>query len=129
MLWISLSCSPPEINVFGQMHEETSVLIEWEEMLYRPEAVNWFDEWTLIESNASKHTLGAEPVLLATSVLDPVPYVHFFSDARLIIHKEESLGDIIEPIACPIPSYGSRDIFITYIIIETEIFAMDCLVN
>ena len=129
MLWLLFSCSPPEINVFGQMNTELSVQIEWEEMIYRPESVDWFDEWTSIEANDSMHILGTEPTLLASTVLDPVPYVHFFTDARSIMYKEESLDDIIEPIACPIPSYGRRDIFITYIIIEAEIFAMDCLVH
>ena len=129
MLWILISCSPPEINVFGQMNTEASVQIEWEEMIYRPKSVNWFDEWTQIETNDSTHTLGTSPTLLASATLEPIPYVHFFTDARSIIHNAQNLGDIIEPIACPIPSYGQRDIFITYIIIDKEIFAMDCVID
>ena len=129
MLWLFLSCSPPEINVFGQMHEENSVQIDWEEMLYRPEAVNWYETWTIIEATETSHILGTDPTLLASSSLEPEPYVHFFTDARSIEHNEQFLGDIIEPIACPIPSFGHHDIFITYIIIEAEIFAMDCIVD
>ena len=129
MLWILFSCSPPDINVFGQMQTENSVQIDWKEMLYRPESVNWFDTWTSIEPNNPTHVLGSEPTLLAAASLNPEPYVHFFTDAQAIIHNEQSLDDIIEPISCPIPSFGQHDIFITYIIIETEIFAMDCLVD
>ena len=129
MLWILISCTPPIINVFGQMHQETSVRIEWEEMIYRPEAVSWSETWTSIEANQAVHVLGKVPTLLASSTLEPEPHVHFFTDARSIEHHEQQIDDIIEPIACPTPSFGSHDIFITYIIIETEIFAMDCIVN
>ena len=129
MLWFFLSCSPPEINVFGQMNAEPFVQIEWEEMIYRPQSVNWYDSWTSIEANNPMHTLGLEPILLASATLPPEPYVHFFTDAKTVTLDEIILDDIIEPIACPIPSFGKHDIFITYIIIDMEIFAMDCFVD
>ena len=129
MMWLFFSCSPPEISVYGQMHTEDSVQIDWNELLYRPERVNWYDSWTVITPVATSHLLGTEPELLAVSSLAQEPHVHFFTDAQSIIYEEAELDDIIEPIACPTPSFGKHDIFITYIVIDKEIFAMDCVVE
>ena len=129
MFWFFLSCSPPEVSVFGQMNTLQSVQVGWDGFSFRPKSITWKEEWTEIEPNSSSHILGTEPVELASTILEQEEYVHFFTDALTITHNGQEIEDIIEPIACPIPSFGKHKIFITYIIIESEIFAMDCVIN
>ena len=129
MLYLFLSCSPPEISVFGQMNTQENILVQWEAFTYRPESVSWYEQWTSVSENNSTHTLGTSPTLLSTASLDAQPYVHFFTDAQQITVEGQELGDIIEPISCPIPGFGTHDITITYIIIDWDIFAMDCVVD
>lgn len=129
-MWlIILSCTPPQISVFGQMNTTENVQVQWGEFTYRPESVSWYEPWTSIEVSESSHLLGTSPTLLTQATLPEQAHVHLFTDAVSILVQEQELDDIIEPIACPTPSFGSHKITITYIILENEIFAMDCVVD
>ena len=129
MLAFFLACTPPQITVWGQMFDSENVEVEWAEMIYRSEETPWKEEWTVLPIPNVQQTLSTTPTLLTEHTLPEQSHVHLFTDAQTITVADEQLADIIEPIACPIPAFGNHQITITYIIIDTEIFAMDCIVQ
>ena len=71
-------------------------------------------------------TLNETPQLIATGQTESVRYIQLFTDAAQTGTEDQPLADIIEPIACPFGPYGNHDLKVTYIIIEQEVFAMNC---
>jgi hypothetical protein len=111
------------------MLDANDVEVEWAEIVYRPEETLWEEDWTVLPMPQSKQILSQNPILLTEYTLPAQTYIHLFTDALGIKYQDEELADIIEPISCPIPAFGHHRITITYIIIEKEIFAMDCIVQ
>jgi hypothetical protein len=129
MLSFILSCTPPQISVWGEVYDTDNVEIEWAEIIYRSEETAWDDTWTKLPLPNPEQTLSKTPLKLTEHTLPATSFVHLFTDAKNIVVDGQMLEDIIEPISCPIPAYGRHKITITYIVIETEIFAMDCIVD
>ena len=113
------------VDIYGQMYEG-NVEISWESILYRPETVDWFDSWDELPMENETQYLSTDPTLLSSTELRNQSYVHLFTDAKQINQNASELADIIEPIACPIEPNRHYRVDITFIIIEEEIFAMDC---
>ena len=126
MIFLFLTgCQSLSVDIYGQMHEGT-VDVSWDAILYRSEKTDWFDPWDEIPKLNDTQSLHTSPILLSTATLPSQPYVHLFTDATVTYQNEQEIADIIEPIACPIEWYGHYQITITYIVIQEQIFAMDC---
>ena len=128
MFLLLFSCAPLELTLYGQTHTGSST-ISWESISLRPEKVPWAEEWTFLSDFTLEQTITTTPSMIAQEIIPSDRYIHIFTDALSAYEGEEALADIIEPIACPLQPFGSQNVTITYITIEQQIFAMDCIVE
>ena len=113
------------VDIYGQMHEG-EVEMSWDAILYRPEAVDWSENWDELPMPEKTQSLSTSPTLISSTELRNQSYVHLFTDADQIFQNDQELADIIEPIACPIEPHRHYRVDVTFITIGEQIFAMDC---